>query len=81
MIRSMRKWIFNFVLAGLVLFAAPGSAMAQDEEKSYDARLEGHSENVTLDGGGVALTYLLLTFLGVLCIGVTFKSGKRTHLD
>ena len=47
----------------------------------YDARLEGYENNVTLDAGGTGLTWLLLVVLGVLCIGVLFKSGKRTHLD
>ena len=38
--------------------------------------------NVELEEpGSVALTYLLLMVLGVLGIGVLFKSARRTHLD
>lgn len=62
--------------------SAPSAAQAQDDEnKSYDARLEGHSDAVKLDGGSTALTYLTLAGLGVLCAGVMFKHAKRTHLD
>jgi hypothetical protein len=64
------------------LLVGPTAAMAQDDaDKSYDARLEGHTGSVQLDGGSTALTFLLLAGLGLLAIGVTFKSGKRTHLD
>ena len=80
MIGCMRKHLLSIIAAG-VLFAAPSSAMAQDEEKTYDARLAGHADNVVLDTGGTALTYLLLAGLGVLCVGVMFKNSKRTHLD
>jgi hypothetical protein len=55
--------------------------MAQEEIKYYDARLEGYPTNVTLDLGTTALTWLLFVFLSVVCIGVMFKSARRTHLD
>jgi hypothetical protein len=73
-------------LPGLIWTAAmvlcsPLSVLAQDEPKIYDARLEGYENNYTLDAGGTGLTWLLLVVLGALCIGVLFKSAKRTHLD
>lgn len=65
----------------VVTVSAPSSALADEERKSYDARLEGHTDAVMLDSGGTALTWLLLAGLGVLCAGVMFKNAKRTHLD
>jgi hypothetical protein len=61
---------------------APFSALAQEEDVKNDARLEGYSTKVALDGGdSTALTWLLLVFLAMVALGVMFKSSKRTHLD
>lgn len=80
MIDPMKNRFAKFFAAGVLLIGTP--AFAQDDaDKSYDARLEGHNGTVQLDGGSSALTFLLLAGLGILAIGVTFKSGKRTHLD
>jgi hypothetical protein len=68
------------IISVAITLLMPLVALA-DEKKIYDARLEGYENNVTLDAGGTGLTWLLLVVLGVLCIGVLFKSGKRTHLD
>jgi hypothetical protein len=84
MIDRMKHRLFGRLSACLVFVIVtllmPMLALA-DEKKIYDARLEGYENNVTLDAGGTGLTWLLLVVLGALCIGVLFKSGKRTHLD
>lgn len=80
MIDPMKNRFAKIFAAGVLFLGAP--AMAQDDaDKSYDARLESHTSNVQLDGGSTALSFFLLAVLGLLAIGVTFKSGKRTHLD
>lgn len=81
MIDSMKNRFAKFFAAGVLFLGAPAMAQDDDADKSYDARLEGHNGTVQLDGGSSALTFLLLAGLGILAIGVTFKSGKRTHLD
>ncbi|MDW8263412.1 MAG: hypothetical protein RMJ35_12865 [Phycisphaerales bacterium] len=77
----MKARLWSIVAVVMLLSPAPSTALAQDDEKTYDARLAGHSENVVLDSGGTATTYLLLAALGVLCAGVLFKSAHRSHLD
>ena len=60
MIKPMRHRLAICLAAGLFTLAVPGAAYAQDDEdKSYDARLEGHEPAVTLEGGGTAPTDVL----------------------
>ncbi len=82
----MRKFL-RPLSAGLILFclAAPVSAQDDDEARP-DARLEGYVvegkiQAVALPPSGTAGTWAIFVVLSVLCIGVMFKSGKRTHLD
>ena len=81
MICSMKRWLLNCAV-GLVLSLAP-TAQAQDEEVVYDPRVENYPQerNVKVEAGSTALTWLLMIFLGVVCVSVTFKNAKRTHLD
>jgi hypothetical protein len=81
MMFRMRQRLFAWSVAAISLLWAPVLALAQDESKVYDARLEGYEGNLTLSGGGSGLLWLLLIVMGVLCIGVLFKSSGRTHLD
>lgn len=67
----------------MVLLAAahPASADPQTtEHEVVDARLEGYSRNVTLNGG-TALIWMLFIFLGAVCVIGLFKDAKRSHLD
>ena len=82
MIAMQKKWIGN-VICFLAAAMFPVVAFAQDQTKQpfYDGRLEGYGKPVTLDAGASALTWLLLIFLGVICLGVLFKNARRSHLD
>ena len=78
---KQRFWsLYSFALAMLL---TPVLALAQrePEREILDARLEGFPQNVTLEGGGTSLTWLLFVFLGIVCLSVLFKNAKRTHLD
>lgn len=77
----MKHRLLSIGWAALTLLLSPISAMAQEELKYYDARLEGYPTNVTLESSSTALTWLLFIFLAVICIGVMFKNARRTHLD
>ena len=57
-----------------------GSVLAQDAENPTDARLIGYKQNVAIDGS-VALTWLLLIFLMIVCVSPLFMNARRTHLD
>jgi hypothetical protein len=68
----------------LVVFLAPVVALAakEDEETALlEARLEGFPGKVRLESGSTALTWLLISFLGLIAISALFKNAKRTHLD
>jgi hypothetical protein len=70
-----------------MVLAAPGAAMAQDEEETIDARMLGYQDdrgqpvNVALEGQSTALTWVLFLVLAVVGLGGMFKDAKRTHLD
>jgi hypothetical protein len=71
-----------FAIAALAL--APATALARQQEADrdvVDARLEGYEGNMTLAGGGTALTWVALVILGVIGCAGLFKDAKRTHLD
>lgn len=80
-------WIFKWWLVAAwmcvgVLMAAPGPALAQDEDEvSVDARLEGYQGPMTVENDSTALIWLLFVFLGAVALGALFKDAKRTHLD
>jgi hypothetical protein len=84
MMQRMRSRLLGFLIAFTAAVLCPLVALAQDQPKTiapYDGRLEGYGKEVTLDGGSTALTWLLLIFLGVVCLGVLFKNARRSHLD
>ena len=71
--------VFSLTLLSVLL--APALALADDAPEPYDARMLGYPSSVQLDGGGTALSWIVLVLLGVLTIAVLFKDAKRTHLD
>lgn len=83
MMLNMKLRLLTCLLMAIFTIAAPVAAFAQDEEedKIYDARLEGYATPVTLDSKSTALTWLLVGALAVACVGVMFKDAKRSHLD
>jgi hypothetical protein len=78
----MRKKLLATVVVLLTVGLAPLSALADDQSKSYDGRLDdyGKDRNVTLDGG-TALSYFVWIGLGLVGLLVMFKDAKRSHLD
>lgn len=88
MISSLRK--MSSVLVFSIMIALSSVAMAQDDDESDrpDARTEGYltadgkvQQIVLKDGGGHATTWFILAGLGLLGLGVMFKTARRTHLD
>jgi hypothetical protein len=65
----------------VAVLLSPAMALAADEDKMPDARIQNFSKPVSLPEGGTALTWLLLIFLTVICLAALFKNAKRTHLD
>ena len=77
------------ILPLLVVAAMTSGASAQDDEEQRDeGRLQGFAKpdgkvgKIELtDARSGAGTWFILAGLGLLGVGVMFKSGKRTHLD
>jgi hypothetical protein len=79
---KLAAWICRMLLVLALL--APAVAMArteQPEREPIDARLEGYSENVSLDEHSNGLTWFILIILGVILFAGLFKDAKRSHLD
>ncbi len=84
MMSRMKRRFLTFLIMLLTLTAAPLAARADDTNtppKDYDGRLDDFGKQVTLDGGGTALSYFLFAGLGVIALGVLFKNARRSHLD
>ena len=81
--RAFRRCALALCLCAgaLVLAAAPVVALAQEEEVTVDARLEGYQTPMTVSNQSTALMWLLFVFLGVVALVALFKDAKRTHLD
>ncbi|MGA2443197.1 MAG: hypothetical protein ABSH08_19765 [Tepidisphaeraceae bacterium] len=76
----MRKKLLATIVVLLTVGLAPLSALADDQSKSYDGRLDDYGKNVTLDSGA-ALSYFVWIGLGLVGLLVMFKDAKRSHLD
>ncbi|MBC7784990.1 MAG: hypothetical protein H7144_14220 [Burkholderiales bacterium] len=88
MTHRSRQW----TLPLLMVAALSSGAFGQEEPSERpDARVEGYQlstgEQATVGrimlekGRGQAGSWFIFAGLGLLGIGVMFKSGKRTHLD
>ena len=77
--RFARPWLAAVACAFLAVNSAT-PAYAQDDEEMPDARLSGYEQEVVV-GGGVALSYAIVAFLGAISVGITFKNANRSHLD
>jgi hypothetical protein len=76
--------LISFVLGAAMFFAMPALALARNvemEKEIVDARLEGYAQPVSMEGQSAALMWVLLVFMGIICLSVMFKNAKRTHLD
>lgn len=78
--KSLLRAYPPLVAAAFVLFA-PAAALAQEEEITRDARLEGYEANVFVENDSKALTWLFFVLVGVLALIGFFKNAKRSHLD
>jgi hypothetical protein len=80
---SIKKSLAALLLAVSLIATTPHSAMAKadDDEAHYDARVQGYSPDVELKSGGSGGNWVLLIFMGVVCMAVIFKDARRSHLD
>lgn len=88
--RRNHRLLTGFLTACLMLGGAGvSSAQAQDEDlPPHDVRVYGYQlgdnkvgPQVIAKPRGTSSAWALLALVGVVCVGVTFKAGKRTHLD
>ena len=80
MMKLMRARLLR-VVCWLLVVLSPTLALAADDEKLPDARVQNYPKPVSVPEGGTALTWLLLIFLSGICLATLFKNAKRTHLD
>jgi hypothetical protein len=78
----------RFAIAICLAFALMGSmpswaraAIGDDTVEHYDARVQGYTPDVELKSGGVAMMWVLMILMMVVCVSVLFKDAKRSHLD
>ena len=78
----MRKTAMRWTLALLIpLLAATAAHAQEDEAVKPNPKIEGYEQKVRVEEASTTFTWVLLIFLGVICVGVMFKNAKRTHLD
>ena len=86
MMLVMKRKRVNWCMRALLLVAmlSPSAALAargEPEHDVVDARLEGYTTNVTIEGSSTGLSWVLLVVLGAIMFAGLFKDAKRTHLD
>jgi len=70
--------IFCWILGVLL---SPAMALAADDDKLPDARIQNFTKPVSLPDSNNGLTWLFLIVLTGVCLFTLFKNSKRTHLD
>jgi hypothetical protein len=82
-VRSFRKSIAAVLLAVSLIASTPQSARAasDDDVVHYDARVQGYSPDMELKSSSTGGCWILLIFMGVICVAVIFKDARRSHLD
>jgi len=89
---SRRRHLFTALLTMCIAIGAAGVSTARaaaepEDVPPNDARVEGYQladkigPQAITDQKGASTAWVILILLGVLCVGVTFKNGKRSHLD
>ena len=81
MMNAMKVRLIQMFCWIVGVLAVPAMALAADDEKLPDARVQNYPKPVSVPEGGTALTWLLLIFLSGICLATLFKNAKRTHLD
>lgn len=67
--------------------AVPNAHAQDDDAPKNDARVEGYQladkvgPQAITNPKGTSTAWALLVIVGGIAVGVTFKAGKRTHLD
>ena len=79
--RSFKRFVAAFLLAVSLIAYNPHSAMAKDEEDHYDARVQQYDPDLELKSSSTGMAWMLMLFMGVVCVAVIFKDAKRSHLD
>lgn len=82
------KLTVSLLMLGLLVWTPSSHAQEEDPQDRPDARVEGYllegdqvGRIMIENASGNATTWFILAGLGILGIGVMFKSGRRTHLD
>lgn len=75
----MKQRLAGILLTLLTISASP--ALAQEDAPLPEARLQGYTTNVELEKKGTAVSWMITLVMAAACVGVMFKSAKRSHLD
>lgn len=78
---AFKQRVVSVLLGLAVVLAAPLGALAQDDEKRIEARVQNYSKPVEVPESSSALTWLLFLLLAAICLSVLLMNPKRSHLD
>lgn len=81
MMGDMKRFLLILVMTIAATALPFRPAFADDEDAKPNVKVEGYTRPVKLEDSSTALTYILLIFIGGICVAVMFKDAKRSHLD